>query len=183
MARIKPKTRKYYMRMIGKEYAAEHGYIPIDPDDLYIWATRKKKWEPEPRSLRSQFKEEFADAQREETFVDAQDRTVKMNFAVVIRKGKVQQVLWSDFHHASDGHMRLALQQMRRGIKGDVANLKRIQDSWNDNNTLGSKIALSLNFEEDAIEDQHSTEYPDAPPPDDEEDDDDDEPQVTETPV
>ena len=159
------KSRKDFMITIRNLYAQEHGDGPIDSDAIFAWARTKGLWYPKERSVRSQFKEELADALRTEEMVDPQDQTIRKHYPVVIYHGKKQQTLWSDFAHASEGHMKLSLQQKRRGIKGEVDSSKRTIKSWNANNKFGSLIDMSYNFDEDSIEDEFSTEYPDAPPP------------------
>ena len=158
------KSRKDFMITIRNLYVQEHGDGPIDADALFAWAKAKQLWYPKERSVRSQFKEELADALRTEEIIDPQDQTIRKNYPVVIYHGKKQQTLWSEFAHASEGHMKLSLQQKRRGIKGEVDSSKKTIKSWNVNNKFGSLIEMSYNFDEDSIEDEFSTEYPDAPP-------------------
>jgi hypothetical protein len=129
------------------------------------------------------FKEELARAAREETFTDAQGRTVRRKHAVVLHDGPKQMVLWADYATAPPHHMRLSLQQRKRYIGGDVRKLKDDKDSYNDNNTHGAYIQMSFNFDEEFKDEEFSTEYPDAPPPDETDDDDDEDDSGADTPT
>jgi hypothetical protein len=76
----------------------------------------------------------------------------------------VQQSLWADIESAPPEHMRLSFQQRRRGIFGDVSQLRTDQDSYNENNNPGDPIQMSFNFDEDLDEANQDSTYDDSPP-------------------
>ena len=152
---VRHKTRGDHLRELLNDYLLAHGGGPVDLGDVYAWARRQRRWEPPAASQLRQFKEEVARAAREEYYTDPQGRRVRRKHAVVVlREGGRQQSLWADIAGAPREHMRLSLQQRRRGVLGDLAQLKLDMDSYNENNNPepGRPIQLSFNFEEDLAE-------------------------------
>jgi hypothetical protein len=162
------KTRGDHLRELLDEYIAEHGDQPADLNDVFRWARKNKKWEPPSRSLAKQFKDEMARAAREDYYTDPQGRTVRKKHAIVIKEGDTQRSLWADIESAPPEHMKLSLQQRRRGVFGDVKQLRTDMDSYNENNNPGPPIQMSFDFDQDLREMEEDTTYPDAPPEDDE---------------
>jgi hypothetical protein len=107
----------------------------------------------------------MARAAREDRFIDTQGREVRRKHAVVLKEGEQQRSLWADIEFITPDHMRLSLQQRRRGILGDVSQLKTDMDSYNDNNNPDAPIQMSFNFDEDLAELAEPGTYPEGPPP------------------
>src|SRR5262245_8127407 len=151
--RMKPqqKTRADHLRDLLDDYIRAHGDSPVDLDAVYLWARREKRWEPPRSNLVRVFKAELARAAREDYYTDPQGRRVRRKHAVVIKEGEKQRSLWADIQTAPLEHMRKSLEQRRRGIFGDVTQLKTDMDSYNENNNLtpAQPIQLSFNFDED----------------------------------
>ena len=160
---MKRASRKNDMQKILNDYIEFDGGGPVDPDEVFAWAKRKGRWEPEPKTLRQRFREEFRRAASEEMYTDPQGRTVRRKHAVTIKEAGRQLVLWADIESAPPDHMRVALQQRRKGIHGDVKQLKTDQDSYNDNNKHNAVIQMSFNFDEDLEEGELPDEYPEGP--------------------
>ena len=159
---IKEKTRKDHLRDIYNDYRSEHPYeVEVDPDDVAAWAIRNDHWYPKPRNLRKQCASELTEALREDFEEDPQGRRVRKNHAVRSKTadGK-QQVLWADIKEASPQHMRTSLQQRRRGVLSDCAQLKRDTDSYNENNDHGVSIPMTYDFSEDLFEMEAPEDYP-----------------------
>lgn len=163
------KTRGDYLRELLNDYIKAHGDDPVEFATVYRWAKRENRWEPPATSQLKTFKAEMARAAREEHYTDPQNREVRKKHAVVtIREDGTQLSLWADIETAPPEHMRLSLQQRRRGVFGDVKQLKTDMDSYNENNNPmpDQPIQMSFNFDEDLAEvDQDST-YSDTPPED-----------------
>lgn len=150
--RAKQKTRADHLRELLNDYIKARGGGPVDLAEVYAWARRHRRWEAPPASQLRQFKEEMARAAREEYYTDPQGRRVrKKHAAVVLKEGGKQQWLWADIETAPPGHMRLALEQRRRGVLGGLAQLKADMDSYNENFNPrpDQPIQLSFNFEDD----------------------------------
>lgn len=160
------KTRGDYLRAILDDYIKEHGAAPVDLDLVFLWVKTRKRWAPpEQREVRI-FKEEMARAAREDYYTDPQGREVRKKHAVVIKEGEKQRSLWADIETAPPEHMRMSLQQRRRGILGDVTQLKTDLDSYNQNfnPTRDKPIQMTFNFDEDLAEAAHDSTYSDRPP-------------------
>jgi hypothetical protein len=139
----------------------------VDLADVYAWARRRGRWEAPPASQLRQFKEEMARAAREEHYTDPQGRRVRRKHAAVVFTEAGRQLsLWADIETAQPAHMRLALEQRRRGVLGDLAQLKADMDSYNQNNNPrpDEPIQLSFNFEGDLAETGQGPACPDKPP-------------------
>src|SRR5262245_52531241 len=165
--RARQKTRADYLRELLNDYLQAHGGGPVDLGDVYAWARRQRRWEAPPASQLRQFKQEVARAAREEYYTDPQGRRVRRKHAVVvIKEGGRQQSLWADIEAAPPEHMRLSLQQRRRGVLGDLAQLKADMDSYNENHNPepGRPIQLSFNFEQDLAEVGQGLTCPGLPP-------------------
>src|SRR5262249_28921971 len=124
--RARQKTRADYLRELLNDYMEAHGGEPVDLGDVYAWARRQPRGGAPPASQLRQFKEEVARAAHEEYYTDPQGGRVRRKHAVVVlREDGRQQSLWADIEAAPPGHMRLSLEQRRRGVLGDLAQLKR----------------------------------------------------------
>ena len=89
---------------------------------------------------------------REDYYVDPQGRTVRTkHVARAVEDGK-QKMLWDDIRTADPEHMERALKMRRQQIVGDCGQLRKDQDSYNDNNMCGAQIPMSFNFEKDLEE-------------------------------
>ena len=154
------------MQRILNDYMEEHGHAPVNPADVYLWALKNKRWQPAAKTQRQLFCEELGRAAQKETYEDEQGRQVRRKHAVRIKQGSEQLVLWADVEDAPPEHMQMSFQQRRRGIGGDVKQLKTDMDSYNDNNKHGASIQLSFNFDVDMEDEAHPGEYDDTPPED-----------------
>jgi len=61
-------------------------------------------------------------------------------------------MLWDDIRTAEPEHIERSLKLRRNQIVGDCSQLKKDQDSYNDNNIYGVQIQMSFNFEKDIQE-------------------------------
>src|SRR5262245_56326865 len=130
--RARQKTRADHLRELLDDYIEARGGGPVDLADVYAWARRQGRGEVPPASLLRQFKQEVARAAREEYYTDPQGRRVRRKHAVVLaREGGRQLSLWADIATAPPEHMRVALEQRRRGVLGGLARLKADVDSYN----------------------------------------------------
>lgn len=153
--RVRQKTREDHLRELLNDYLEASGGGPVDLGDVYAWARHQGRWEAPPASQLRQFKEEMARAARGEYYTDPQGRRVRKKHAVVVlQEGGRQLSLWADVETAPPDHVRLSMQQRRRGVLGVLAQLKTDMDSYNENNNPrpDRPIQLSFNFEADLAE-------------------------------
>jgi hypothetical protein len=162
--KVQHQSRGDFLRKLLNDYIAVHGDGPVDFSDVFRWARTHKLWEPPLRTLSNIFKREIAQAARQEYYTDPQGRKVRKKHAVVVTERETQRSLWADILSAPPDHMRLSLQQRRRGALGEVIQTKTDMDSYNDNNAYGAHLEMSFNFDEDLAEMQQPSKYPDAPP-------------------
>jgi hypothetical protein len=120
--------------------------------DIAVWGYNAGELQAHSGSIVKQFAREIARALREDYYVDPQGRSVRSNHAApFVVEGK-QKMLWDDIRTATPEHMEKSLKLRRQQIVGDCSQLKKDQDSYNDNNTHGAIIQLSFNFEKDVKE-------------------------------
>lgn len=89
---------------------------------------------------------------REEHYIDAQGRRVRLNHAARMLLGESQQTFWDDIRNASRTHMQVSFQQRRNQIVGDCIQLKTDMDSYNDNTNTGMPIQMVFDFTKDLEE-------------------------------
>lgn len=77
---------------------------------------------------------------------------MRVNHAAPETAGGKQKMLWDDIRIAPLEHMEKAMTLRRNHIVGECCQLKRDQDSYNDNNSHGAKIQIPFNFEKDIVE-------------------------------
>ena len=140
------------MQRIFNRYRKEVSETPATLDDVYAWAATNGFWEPREESIRAQFKEEMAQALREEYRTDAAGRRYRAKHAVRRTLAGRQQSFWGDIDKDPRSYMEISFAQKRRRIAGELHQLKVDVDHYNDAHTDEPPIQLSLNFEEDIFE-------------------------------
>ena len=149
---------------IINDWMEETGSTVIDMNAAARWAIKSGRWEPPPFDPLKACAKELSRAAREEFYTDPQGREVRKKhcYTVVDPNGQ-RRWLWIDIVTAQPDKMHMSLQSRRRSALGDVVQLKRDQDSYNDNNQFGAQIQMSFNFDEDLAEMEHPTEFDDNP--------------------
>ena len=132
--------------------AAKFGRLPPRLDDAYTWATNNGLWKAREESIRAQFKEEMAQALREEHRVDATGRRYRAKHAVRHTFAGKQLSFWGDIDKDPRDYMEIAFAQKRRRIAGELHQLKIDVDHFNEAHPGEKPIQLSLNFEDDVLE-------------------------------
>ena len=152
MSRTLAKTYSEQLRDIVKEYRHSGESWPATSRDIATWAYNNGEIIPQPGSVVKQIARDIANAMREDYHTDPQGRTVRTMHAARKCVDGRQKMLWDDIRTAEPAHIECALQLRRQQIVGDCSQLKKDQDSFNDNNMHGATIQLSFNFEKDIIE-------------------------------
>jgi len=146
------KTYAEQLRDIVKEYRHSGEPWPATAREIAVWAYNNEEVVPRPGSVVKQIAKDFADAMREDYYTDPQGRKVRTMHAARKHVDGKQKMLWDDIRTAETAHIERALQLRRQQIVGDCSQLKKDQDSFNDNNIYGAKIQLNFNFEKDLEE-------------------------------
>ena len=152
MGQLLAKTKGRSLRQIVQEYKDAAQEWPATAREIAVWAFSTGRWEPRPTSAITKCAEEISRAMREEYYVDPQGRTVRTKHAAPLKGEGKQQMFWDDIRTADSEHMEASLKLRRNQIAGECTQLKRDQDSYNDNNSFGAEIQLSFDFEKDVVE-------------------------------
>ncbi len=145
-------TYNEQLQTIVEKYRAAGEEWPASARDIAIWAYNAGEWRPKSGDVLKQCAGDIAKALREEYYTDPQGRAVRTKHAAREERAGKQQMLWDDIRTAEPEHMEQALKLRRNQIVGECSQLKRDQDSYNDNNVFGAEIQLSFNFENDVAE-------------------------------
>jgi hypothetical protein len=140
------------MQRLFDRYRTEVREAPTTLDDVYSWAMNNRLWKPRDESIRAQFKEEMAQALREDYRTDAAGRRYRAKHAVRHMFAGKQLSFWGDIDKDPRDYMEIAFAQKRRRIAGELHQLKVDVDHYNEDHPDETPIQLSLNFEEDVME-------------------------------
>jgi hypothetical protein len=140
------------LQRIFSRYQTEKHSGPAMLDDVYTWARKEGLWEPREENIRAQFKEEMAQALREEYRTDETGRRYRAKHAVRMKFAGKQTSFWGDIDRDPRDYMATAFAQKRRHIAGECHQVKIDVDHFNETHPDEEPIQLSLNFEEDVTE-------------------------------
>ena len=140
------------MQAIFNRYREEVREAPTALDDVYTWASNNGLWKPREESIRAQFKEEMAQALREEYRTNSAGRRYRAKHAVRHMFAGKQMSFWGDIDKDPRDYMEIAFQQKRRRVAGELHQLKIDVDHYNEAHPDEAPIQLSLNFEDDVLE-------------------------------
>lgn len=152
MSKTLAKTYAEQLREIVDDYRESGEPWPTTARDIAVWGYNNDLLAPKTGGIIKQIAQDISRAMREEYYTDPQGRTVRTKHAASLLVGGRQKMLWDDIRTANPEHMEKSLKLRRQQIVGDCSQLKRDQDSYNDNNAHGAQIQLSFNFEKDIAE-------------------------------
>jgi hypothetical protein len=167
MKTSKSKSRWDIMEVYRREVTSE----PVELTVVAKWAIEHGLWKPTYKSPEELLAGELAQALREQYIEDPQGRRVRRKHARRVEEllsdgSAKQRVFWDDITTASPEFMQASLQQRRRLILADCQQLKTDVDSYNENyNKSGTLVQTSFDFENDLLESQLPTEYPEFEEP------------------
>lgn len=145
------------MQKIVEDYRLAREPWPASSKTIAAWAIRTKRWEIPASAAINRCADDLADAMREEYFIDAKGRRVRVLYPVQKRTATGEQLtLWDDGRTAPRAHMHLSFQQTRRGIFWDCRQLKVNVDSYNDSHSTEEPIQIVFDFTMDLAEDEAS---------------------------
>lgn len=140
------------MQQIVDQYRLDGQPWPAASKTIAAWAISTGRWELPKSAAIDKCAEDLSAAMREEYYIDAKGRRVRLLHPATKRAGKDQLVLWDDIRTAPRDHMLLAFQQKRRGIVADCYRLKTDVDSYNDSRVDEDPIQVSFDFTMDMAE-------------------------------
>lgn len=162
MKTTKSKSRQDIVEVFRREVTSQ----PVEIAVVAKWAIEHGLWKPAYKSPEEILAGELSHALREQYIEDPQGRRVRRKHArrveQVLSDGTTKQrVFWDDITTATPEYMQASLQQRRRLILSDCQQLKTDVDSYNENyNGSGNPVQTSFDFEEDLLESELPTEYP-----------------------
>lgn len=145
-------TYSKQMQMIVAEYRVSGQPWPAGTKTIAAWAIDTGRWELPTSAAISKCAEDLQSAMREEYIKDGAGRKVRKLHPATIMSGGVQHVLWDDIRTAPRHHMQLSFQQRRRGIVGDVRQLKLDVDCYNSIKVTEEPIQMDFDFSMDLAE-------------------------------
>jgi hypothetical protein len=145
------------MLAIYNDYLKEHNVQSATIQEIYPWAVENGRWEPQPSTVRRQFSQQMADALREHFIVDPQGERVRAKHAIVSRIDDDLFSEWFDMRNCTRDKMETSVRQKRRGITGELLQVKKSVDSYNRNWNDGEQIRLILDFSADIAEVETAT--------------------------
>lgn len=152
------------LQHLYQQYEAETGAEELDMKKVAAWAIGKGLWKSPPYDPVKACAKALSRAAREEYYVDPQGREVRKRHCYVMIDESGQKFWhWVDIITAKPDPMHRSLQWRRRNALGDVSQLARDLESYNENNKYGAQLQMSFNFDEDLAEANQPTEYPERP--------------------
>lgn len=148
------KSFKQQFQDIFAEYQRLHPDMQtVQLDYVYRWAKEERKWEPHPRDEAKWFRNQMAEALRDEHRVDSSGRKHRSKLPVVTKSGGVQTVLWGDIDNFPLPLFQKNVQQRRNQIVGDCVQLRIDIDHYNDAHPLEESVQTDLfDFTDDVDE-------------------------------
>lgn len=143
-------------------FETEHGHLPSSAREAAKWAVDQGYIALPKIDLYDILAQDMSRALREEYKTDGKGRRYRVNHAIRVTKGGVQQTFWGVMGFAPHDHMEKAFAQRREQIIGDCMQLKTDVDAYNDLNKSPEKIQLVLDFTDDVAEKEHQLSYPKA---------------------
>jgi hypothetical protein len=167
MKKSKTKTLQEMADLYRREVTNE----PVELTVVAKWGIQHGLWKPTYKSPEEILAGELGQALREQYLDDPQGRRVRRKHArrveELLSDGSTKQhVFWDDITTATPDHMQASLQQRRRLILADCQQLKTDVDSYNENfNNSGTLVQTSFDFNEDLVESELPSEYPEYEEP------------------
>lgn len=164
MPRTLAKTYNEQMLEIVDKWRASGGEWPAPTVDIAAFALKHCLYEAPKRSVLKQCQRDLARAMRESYHTDPQGRSVRtLHAARILERDdngvRTQGTSWSDMRTATREHMARAFQLRRKQIVGDCWQLKRDNDSFNENHPESEPIQTLFDFRDDLADLSQPTDY------------------------
>lgn len=170
------KTRRYHRRSKSQYYQSQaQEYMRIkkvdefDPDEVAQWMVDNDKFSELAPSAKDRCKKELVNALRAQRHLDDDQQEVRSMLGARLKNAQGELFSkWAPLYDAKPAHARLAGQQWRRGIRGEVLLHDRTFKSYNKFNKHGAQLPMfDHDYNKDIAESAMSEDYPDERPSDD----------------
>jgi hypothetical protein len=146
-------TKTERLQQIWHHYDADKGHQPTSAREAVEWAVKEGILDLPEIDPYDVLAGQMSSALRDEYQTDDQGRRYRVNHAVRVTKGGVQQTFWAVMGFAPHEHMEKAFTQRREQIVGDNLQLKIDVDVYNDlNKGQRPKVQLVLDYTDDVAE-------------------------------
>lgn len=140
-----PMTKREQLLRTKDEYRASHDNAPATARDMAEWAVEAGMYKLPPFAATKKCAEELADAMRLQYMPVKGGRRVRAMHSWPTEQG----TLWDDLRTIKRGPMELSTALKRSGVVGEVKQLKRDLDFFNEFHPDEPPIEISFNFEND----------------------------------
>ncbi len=146
-------TKNERLQQIWHNYDSKEDHRPTSAREAVEWAVREGILDLPKIDPYDVLAGQMSSALRDEYATDAKGRRYRINHAVRVTKGGVQQTFWAMMGFAPHEHMERAFTQRREQIVGDNVQLKTDVDVYNDlNRGTRPEIQLILDYTDDVAE-------------------------------
>ena len=146
-------TKTERLQQIWHRYDANKDHQPTSAREAVEWAVREGAIDLPEIDPYDVLAGQMSSALRDEYQTDEHGRRYRVNHAVRVTKGGVQQTFWAVMGFAPHEHMEKAFTQRREQIVGDNLQLKIDVDVYNDlNRGKVPKVQLVLDYTDDVAE-------------------------------
>jgi len=146
-------TKSERLQQVWHHYDDDKHHQPTSTREAVRWAVQEGLLELPTIDPYEELASQMSSALRDEYATDDEGRRYRVNHAVRITKGGVQQTFWAVMGFAPHEHMQKAFTQRREQIVGDNLQLKIDVDVYNDlNKGKNPAIQLVLDYTDDVAE-------------------------------
>jgi hypothetical protein len=146
-------TKNERLQQIWHHYDHKEDHRPTSAREAVEWAVKEGRLELPKIDPYDVLAAQMSSALRDEFATDEKGRRYRINHAVRVTKGGVQQTFWAMMGFAPHEHMERAFTQRREQIVGDNLQLKTDVDVYNDlNRGRRPEIQLILDYTDDVAE-------------------------------
>ncbi len=146
-------TKTERLQQVWHHYDADMDHQPTSAREAVAWAVKEGLLDLPEIDPYDVLAGQMSSALRDEYQTDDQGRRYRINHAVRVTKGGVQQTFWAVMGFAPHDHMEKAFTQRREQIVGDNLQLKIDVDVYNDlNKGKHPPIQLVLDYTDDVAE-------------------------------
>ena len=138
-------TKREQLLRIRDEYRAEHDNAPATAREMADWAIAEGKYRLPHSAANRKCAEELAEAMRLDFFTSGGRRIRAMHSFTREKQGG----LWDHVRTISPENMAISVAQRRNGVVGEVKQIKRDLDFFNELHPDRPPLQTSFNFEPD----------------------------------
>lgn len=145
-------TQNEKLQRLFKRYSAEHDHQPVGTRQVVEWAVSIGELELPQVDPVDILSGKMSQALREETVIDSDGRSHRVNHSWRIGKNGTQLTLWGEMDYLSRRDMSMSVAQRREQVVGDCIGIKNDVDAWNKRHANEEPIQSEFDFTADIEE-------------------------------